>query len=158
VGRVQPHQLQHLVSQSSGSFQMPFFYSWHFQADNIIDRFEKIITLPQADPARALYESVDLGEYLQAADGERRGIFMVRVQGWDPARKRVIDGRGEQWNDARDGLSDARLIVVTDMGLVIKRNAGNDHDVFVQSIATGEPVAGAQIQVIAVNGQSVLNR
>jgi uncharacterized protein YfaS (alpha-2-macroglobulin family) len=48
------------------------------------------------------------------------------------------------------------MLVVTDLGLIAKRSVDGTQDVFVQSIATGEPVAGATVQVIARNGQAVL--
>ena len=47
-----------------------------------------------------------------------------------------------------DMLADRRLILVTDLGIIIKDNADGTHDVFVQSIKTGEPVDGAQIDVL----------
>ena len=54
-------------------------------------------------------------------------------------------------------LSDARLLVVTDLGLVTKRSVDGSHDVFVQSIATGAPVAGATVEIIGRNGLPVLS-
>ena len=47
-------------------------------------------------------------------------------------------------------------MVVTDLGLIAKRSVDGTQDVFVQSIATGEPVAGATVQIVARNGQPVL--
>ena len=52
-------------------------------------------------------------------------------------------------------MADRRLILVTDLGLLIKDNADGTHDVFVQSIKTGEPVGGAQVDVLGKNGISV---
>ena len=53
-------------------------------------------------------------------------------------------------------LADRRLILVTDLGLVVKDNADGTHDVFVQSIKTGEPVGGAQVDVLGKNGIAVV--
>lgn len=53
---------------------------------------------------------------------------------------------------------DARLIVVTDLGLVVKRAVDGAQDVFVQSIKTGDPVAGVSLQVIGRNGEAVLTQ
>jgi uncharacterized protein YfaS (alpha-2-macroglobulin family) len=51
--------------------------------------------------------------------------------------------------------SDTRLIVVTDLGLLVKKAVDGAQDVFVQSIHTGAPVGGATVSVIAVNGTSL---
>ncbi len=39
---------------------------------------------------KAQYEAVDLGEFLDAEGDDRRGIFLVRVQAWDPRRNRRV--------------------------------------------------------------------
>ncbi|EQD31107.1 protein containing Alpha-2-macroglobulin, partial [mine drainage metagenome] len=54
-------------------------------------------------------------------------------------------------------LGDSRLIVITDLGLIVKRNLDGSQDVFVQSIKTGQPVAGATVKVIAENGGTLLS-
>ena len=48
---------------------------------------------------------------------------------------------------------DSRLVLVSDLGILSKETADGGHDVFVQSIQTGKPVAGAHVQVIGRNGQ-----
>jgi uncharacterized protein YfaS (alpha-2-macroglobulin family) len=53
-------------------------------------------------------------------------------------------------------LADARLLVVTDLGLVVKRSVDGSQDVFVQSIATGAPIADASVEIIGRNGLPVL--
>jgi uncharacterized protein YfaS (alpha-2-macroglobulin family) len=45
--------------------------------------------------------------------------------------------------------------VVTDLGLLAKRELDGSRDVYVQSIHTGQPVAGARVSVLAVNGQTL---
>ena len=157
VGRLLPRQLQHLASQTSGSFETPVFNNWAFDSANITERFVKTIALPKAAPGKAQYEALDLGEYLDQQAGDRRGIFLLRVQGWDTSSNRPLEYTGDNWNDARHGsLSDARLIVVTDLGLVVKRAVDGTQDVFVQSISDGKPVSGAAVDIIGRNGLPVL--
>ncbi len=43
-----------------------------------------------------------------------------------------------------------RFILVTDLGLLVKRNADGTRDVFVQSVQRGEPVGGVTLTVLAV--------
>lgn len=157
VGRLLPRQLQHLVTQTSGSFESPYFHNWAFDVANITERHEKTVRLADAGPGKPQYEALNLGDYLDASSGaDRRGIFLLRVQAWDTQQNRPLEYRGEHWNEARGKLSDARLIVVTDLGLIVKRSIDGSQDVYVQSIATGEPLAGVEVDIIGRNGLPVL--
>lgn len=64
---------------------------------------------------------------------------------------------GDDAGNSEDESSaqDSRLIVVTDLGMLVKRSLDGSQDVFVQSIRTGQPVAGANVSVLAVNGQTL---
>ncbi|MFC5743338.1 alpha-2-macroglobulin family protein [Dyella tabacisoli] len=53
------------------------------------------------------------------------------------------------------GAGDTRLVVVTDLGMLVKRALDGSQDVFVQSIRNGQPVAGASVSVLALNGQTL---
>jgi uncharacterized protein YfaS (alpha-2-macroglobulin family) len=167
VGRLLPRQLQHLVTQTNGEFDFPQFHNWSFDAASITERFEKVIRLapsdpqtPQVrslDPAQAQYEALNLSEYLDRNEGgDRRGVFLLRVQAWNPDNNVPLQYSDENWNAARGNLSDARLIVVTDLGLIVKRSVDGTQDVYVQSIATGAPVAGVTVDIIGRNGLPVL--
>jgi uncharacterized protein YfaS (alpha-2-macroglobulin family) len=157
VGRLLPRQLQHLISQTSGSFETPQFNSWAFDSANLTERFVKIVPLPKVAPGKPQYEALDLGDYLDTQGADKRGIFLLRVQAWDTGSDSPLEPTGENWNDARNGsLNDARMIVVTDMGLVVKRAVDGAQDVFVQSLADGTPVAGASVDIIGRNGLPVL--
>ena len=145
VGRLLPQQLQHLVSQApGGNFSNPQF-SYNFDESNITERLTQIIELPRQPPGKPQYQALDLGKYLDA-DGGRRGVFLLRAESWDLAAKRTT------------GAIDKRLIVVTDLGILVKRSVDDSQDVFVQSIFTGDPLPGASVEVIAKNGQSLLTQ
>ncbi|MBL8269960.1 alpha-2-macroglobulin, partial [Steroidobacter sp.] len=157
IGRLLPRQLQHLVTQTSGSFGTPQFNNWAFESANITERFYEVIRLGATDPGKAQYESVDLGKYLDNNSGDRRGIFLLRVIAWDPVGDRPLNYAPEAWNQTIGAqLADARLLVVTDLGLVVKRSVDGSQDVFVQSIASGAPIAGASVEIIGRNGLPVL--
>ncbi|HEY0938848.1 MAG TPA: MG2 domain-containing protein [Steroidobacter sp.] len=157
IGRLLPRQLQHLVTQTRGNFATPRFNSWVFESANITERFYEVIRLPGGDPGKAQYESVDLGKYLDDTAGDRRGVFLLRVQAWNPDTDRPLEYAPEEWNATLGArLADARLLVVTDLGMVVKRSVDGSQDVFVQSIATGAPVAGASVEIIGRNGLPVL--
>ena len=83
VGRVLPAQLQHLVSQSNGSFAQPQF-DGSFGPDNLTERFERKVPLQDLKAGQAHYEAVDLADYLKGDGAERRGVFLLTVSSYDP--------------------------------------------------------------------------
>ena len=169
VGRLLPNQLQHLVSQTSGyeGFDKPNWENYRFDEDNLTEHLAKVIPLAPQPRGTAQYEAIDMAPFLADSAGDKRGIFFLRVQGYDPAKQQPIvtqapnseggEGEGDGYQyDAR--TDDTRLVVVTDLGLVVKRNKDRTQEVFMQSIATGEPLAGVEVQVIAKNGEAVVSR
>ena len=165
IGRLLPQQLQHLVTQSQGDMARPEFYSGITQ-DHLTERFEKQIPL-SLKPGKTHYETVDFSEYLRADATDRRGIFLLTVQGYDPKAANVAapdpeadrpqyggESEGEDASESVDPtqMRDRRLVIVTDLGIVAKRSLDGSRDVFVQSIASGQPVAGATVEVWARNG------
>jgi len=147
IGRLLPGQIQHLVSQTSGDFGKPYFTnSWKFNFDNLSERFTEVADLPKLAPGKAQYTALDLGKYLNKGGENKRGLFMVKVNAYDPVNKRPL------------GQADTRLIVLTDLGLLAKLAVDGSQDVFVQSIHSGAPVGGASVQVIGKNGLPVLTQ
>ncbi len=146
IGKLLPGQLQHLVSQTGGDIRDPSFRNYRFDQDNIVEYAERIVDLKPLHPRQANYASVDLSAHLPAGK-DRFGLFFVEVCGWDKARNRKLG-----W------ISDRRLILVTDLGLLVKDNADRSHEVFVMSIASGRPVAGARVELQGRNGLTILSR
>ena len=187
IARVQPAQLQHLVSQTQGSFANPDFVN-SFGPDNITDRFETKLALPGLAPGKPHYESIDLAQYLTVDSGgkseSRRGLFLLKVQGYDPkadaadAKKTAADPNapapaeapaesenaeaGNREADAKppdpSKLEERRLVLVTDLGLLVKQATDGSRDVYVQSIFSGEPLAGVAVDVIAKNGSTIFSQ
>ena len=174
VGRILPAQLQHLVTQSEGNFDKPQFIG-SFGMDNLTERFEKKIPLPRLKQGKAHYEALNLGDYLKKDGADKRGIFLLRVQGYDPKldRKAVktdeeepVDpdqtesDSGQQREDLIEPSEreDFRLLLVTDLGILVKRSLDGTQDVFVQSITTGLPVPGAEVDVIGKNGLTLFTQ
>ncbi|MBK9161153.1 MAG: alpha-2-macroglobulin [Nitrosomonadales bacterium] len=143
IGRLLPGQIQHLVSQTYGNFGTPGFSNYNFNFDNLTERYQEISDLPGLSPGKAQYTSLDLSQYLSEG---KRGLFMVKVQAYD------------QENNRPAGNPDSRLIVLTDLGLLVKKGMDGSQEVFVQSIHSGEPVSGVSVQVIGKNGLPVLSQ
>jgi len=156
----------------------------HYQ-DRISERFVGKIGLENLGPGKAQFKSIDLSKYLHGDLENRRGLFLVQVRPWrkppperkpDPYAERRADreaedeggeergGEGDAEDRVRERRSeeghsgpsvDSRLILVTDLGVVVKRALDGSQDVFVQSIQSGDPLPGVAVDVIGINGQPV---
>ena len=145
VGRLLPGQLYHLISQTRGDISNPSFNNWNFNEKNIADFDTKIVPLTKSHPKQANYSSLDLSQFLPQQEN-RFGLFFVEVQAYDYKKRREV----YQANDKR-------LILVTDLGVMVKNNADKSHDVFVQSIANGLPVAQAKVELLGRNGVPIFS-
>jgi uncharacterized protein YfaS (alpha-2-macroglobulin family) len=146
IDRVLSTQINHLVSQTEGEFQAPEFKHGSFDQDNIsrIAREDQAISLQ--NKWKANYSAFDFSRYLQKPSdgGSERGLFFVKARGWDPVTKKYLKG-----------VTASRFILVSDLGLLVKKNADHTSDVFVASIKTGEPVAGVTVELLGRNGIAV---
>jgi len=141
LGRLIDEDINHLASQTGGDIQDAYFLNYPFNEDNITTRITRIVDLKPGHPGKATYASLDLSEYLP--DG---GFYFVNVQGWDRENERPI------------GVLDRRFVLVTDIGLLVKTNADRSHEVFVHSIGSGQPLAGATVQLLGKNGIPIIER
>jgi len=71
----------------------------------------------------------------------------------DSSSEGESEGSGEG-----DKVDDNRLVVVTDLGMLVKKSLDGSQDVFVQSIHGGDPVGDASVSVLAVNGQTLFTQ
>lgn len=177
IARVLPDQLQHLASlNQSGNYAQPDLGS--FGSDRITERFVQKLEFAQQEPRQAHYEGVDLSEYLGNAMQGKRGVFLLSLKSYNKADDKLASGRsdgdasesdeensaptdaesdpGDGENADGDKVGDKRLVVVTDLGMLVKKSLDGTQDVYVQSLRSGEPVSAAQVDVIAKNGQVVL--
>jgi uncharacterized protein YfaS (alpha-2-macroglobulin family) len=153
VGRVLPNQLQHLAPQM-WDFSRPSLY------EDIENKLvERVITTREytdAKPGKPIYDSVDLGQYLQQRAPDRHGLFLLHIRG-SGALQRGEEDEGEDENDDNGDslINDTRLVLVTDVGVIAKQAKDGSRDVFLQSIRTGAPVEGAVVELIGTNGLPV---
>ena len=146
VGRLLPGQIAHLITQTDGDIRDPYFTNPHFSEDDIADITRTIVDLKPVHPGRATYTALDMAAYRAGVDNGY-GLFFVHVEGWDRTARRPVHG-----------ADDRRLILVTDLGLMVKNNADGSHDLFVQSFRTGRPVAGAAVRLLGKNGLPLFER
>lgn len=148
LSRLLPGSVALLLSQSErdSRFQKPKFDYWKdFGLDDISERFTDVRPLPPVDPGRQQYTTFDFTRFLR--DGAApRGLFSLEVAGWDAAAEEKIPE-----------VADRRLVLITDLGILAKKARDDTYEVFVQSIRSGEPVAGARVDVLGRNGMPVLS-
>jgi len=147
IARVATTQINHLVSQTEGKFEHPHFYvSEVFNQENI-----SRIALEQQGIAlenkwKANYSAFDFSEHLRkpADGGSERGLFFVTARGWDSEKKKAIKA-----------VTDSRFILVTDTGILTKKNADGSHDVFLMSIKEGTPLPNVVVDLLGKNGIAI---
>jgi len=140
IGRIRPDDINHLISQTSGDISNINFRNYSFNQYNISEQYTESATVPVASERDIGYFSFDFSRYLDNIPDRnlRHGFFVFTVKSRD-------------WS-----IQDRRLIMVTDLGFFVKTAADSSRDIFVQSIATGNPVAGAVVQTLGLNGNPIL--
>ncbi|QUG74758.1 alpha-2-macroglobulin family protein [Erwinia sp. E602] len=158
IRRVIPSQLQHIVSFKSGEFASTEFN--RLNDEYFTERFRYQTTIANARPGQVSYQGVDLGRYLSTNADSHRGIFLLTLSPWTPGQKEDAPQSDEYQDEQSDAppAGDSRFVVVTDLGIIAKRSQDQTRDLFVQSIASGQPVDGATVTVIAKNGEPLLKR
>ena len=159
IGRVLPNQLQHL-SHEMWDFARPSLYN--DLEDRIVERVVSTRDYRGKTPGKPIYDSVDLAQYLTEGSAPRRGLFLLHIRAVSKSRSSGGDADAQDESDDEGdrygrSLEDTRLVLVTDLGFFVKRAKDNSRDVFVQSIRTGLPVAGARVSLLGANGLAVMS-
>src|SRR5207253_2177498 len=144
VARVATTQINHLVSQTQGRFEDPEFRDSHlFNQENISRIAVEQQPIALENKWKSNYSAFDFSEHLRkpADGGSERGLFFLTARGWDPAKKKPITS-----------VNDSRFLLVTDIGIVTKKNTDGSSDVFLMSIKNGQPINGATIDILGKNG------
>lgn len=139
ISQVLEPQINHLITQTYGDFQNPTFLHDSFGPEAISQVFSEFRSFNQANLRDLQYTTLDLAQHL-AQHPHSLGLFLLKAQAWDSK------------NETATGVEKSRLILITDMNLLIKDNADDTHNVFVQSITKGTPVADVQVELIGKNG------
>ncbi len=147
IARVSSTQINHLVSQTGGKFESPHFRAeYSFDEQNISRIALEHQSVALENKWKASYSVFDFSEHLRTPTdgGSERGLFFVTARGWDPEKRRPING-----------AHDRRFVLVTDIGILAKKNADGSSDVFLVSIKSGQPLAGVTVEIIGKNGVAV---
>ncbi|NNS07135.1 alpha-2-macroglobulin [Erwinia sp. JH02] len=158
IKRVIPSQLQHIVSFKSRQFASADFN--RLNDEYFTERFRYQTPVNNDKPGEVSYQGIDLSRYLSTRPDSHRGIFLLTLSEWSPQQKEAQPQEEEyQEEESQQAITgDSRFVVVTDLGIIAKRSQDKTRDLFVQSISGGQPVAGAQVSVVAKNGEKLLTR
>lgn len=98
---------------------------------------EGVIPLQFRSQGQAQYARLDLGKTLEELTGRKSGLALVQLRG-------MAEGK--------EVASASRLILSTNLGILVKAAAQGRYDCFVYEIGGAGPVAGARISLLAANG------
>lgn len=149
VSRLFPDQVNHLIAQTYGPFSNPQFKGeWVFSDADMSTVYEDVRDLPPLPPGQAQYQSFSFAGYLDhaAVPQEKHGLFLLNVSEYNKETKEEF------------GRHSRRFILVTDLGMLAKRNFDQTYEVFVQDIRTGSPRANATVEVLGRNGVPVFTQ
>jgi hypothetical protein len=176
--RILPHNMHHLVQFTSGSFQNPDF---NLPIEHFAETFSYDQILPAGQDMQRQYFAVDFARFSKNNGYPPRGLFILSVAEKKPEpaencqnaaaaddnadenqtnAESEAGGSGQESCDAdseSDVDQDKRLVLLTDMGLLAKTAADGKQTVFVMSFRSGQPVAGAQVSLLGMNGVAVFS-
>ncbi|MEI7669656.1 MAG: hypothetical protein WCJ33_06215, partial [Pseudomonadota bacterium] len=158
ISRVKENNLNHLISQTRGDFANPKFSNYEIDANNISQIFNEERKLENVDDKKPNYSSFDFSKYLKGA----KGLFFLDIEGTN------AEGKGETTTIAKNtgkkhkhshssttSVHDSRFLLITDLGIIVKKNLDGTRDIFVQSISENKPVKKVDIEVLGLNGDPV---
>ncbi len=166
MARVPARQVNHLVVMTEGDFASPsFMLPGDFDESNLARFLRKVQPVAMKNEYQACYSVVDFAPALQTTDASdtdaSRGLFFLTAEGVEPTEESQKRLEGDVVEDDWQTVDEAqakRFVLVTDLGLMVKKNADGSRDVFVQSIQKGEPVNGVSVTVLAKNGEYLLQQ
>jgi alpha-2-macroglobulin len=144
IARVLPNQIHHLVSQTSGAFDKPEFVGDNFDERNISVISRPVRQIADEGDGAANYTSLKLDPFLEKA--AKFGLFFIRPRALDPVSHEAVKAHTE-----------TRFVLVTDLGIIAKRNSDHSREIFIASLKNQTPVTGAHITILAKNGTSVFD-
>lgn len=154
VRRVLPDQLQHFVRYGSNGAIRPSFYG--MDEDSLIESFSQVVYLPELQPGQSHFEGIDLSQYFTP---EKHGVFHIylREMNLRPEFEAMTRSEITEAQLSEGSKTDHRMIVLSDLGALVKTSLDQSRHVFVQQLHDGAPAAGVEVDVIGANGISVGN-
>ncbi len=180
IGRVLPSHSNILIARlaESSTFSKPSMYG--DIEDSIMERFEEKSSVTVQSRSATNYTSLDLNPYIKGI----RGFYYVKAYRLQPRNEEQVDEEygsdgaatcsddegcegvaesepvdtapAEETSDGYYQMTDRRLVMITDLGIIAKTTNTKKTIVYVQNLATGLPVTDAHVSVLGLNGISIL--
>ncbi|WP_162144239.1 alpha-2-macroglobulin family protein [Methylocaldum szegediense] len=168
--RVLPHNMHHFAQFTRGDYQNP---SFTLPLEHFAETFEYEEILPKTTEMARQYFSVDFARFTRDRGFPPRGLFLLTVTektetdgacgsgqnaaaeasgGGETAESQADCGEEGAERETGNPPSDQRLVLITDMGILVKTGGDGRQEVFVMSFRDGLPVAGAQVSLLGRNG------
>ena len=112
------------------------FSSVNLPLDEVTDSMEGTLSLRRTEPGVPQFSVLDMTPFQKGG----HGLMRLELTGMD----------GDEVKATAE-----RFLLMTDLGMLVKKAADGRRDVFVCSLSRGEPVAGAVVRIIGANGQPV---
>lgn len=129
-----------LVAQgSSRAFTEPLAES-NLNLEALSESARGELPLSAAAPGAAQFAALRLSPILDGAGRDARGLMRVTLIGM---------------KDGKEAAFASRMVLVTDLGLLLKRTALGGYEAFVHSFRTGAPVSGVRVSILGANGKPV---
>ncbi len=144
IHQIFPEAINHLLSQTSadGNFALPEFENYNFGPENIAEVFTEINQFSPAKPGLPQYTNFDFSNFVNSPKGYR-GLYYLTAQGYDPETQSL------------EGGFDRRLILITDLGILVKTDQAKTRSVYLMSFSNQTGVADAKVSVLGKNGVAV---
>ncbi|MFY9589996.1 alpha-2-macroglobulin family protein [Rickettsia endosymbiont of Halotydeus destructor] len=144
IDKINQNDINHLISQTNryNTFQNPTFINkYSFDEYNISEVFEEDIAIDSKDISLPHYSTLDFKKYLKpnSSDSYSKGLFLTKVSYKDKNGNNIAE--------------DKRLILVTDLGFIVKTDKDGLHHIFVSSVSNGKPARGVTANIIGLNGE-----
>jgi|GEM_PF-2990070 len=146
IAKVLPGQINHLVTQTSGSFNKLEFLGDNFDQNNISLINRPRLQIADDGDGAAKYSSLVLDPYLSASGKIQYGLFFIQPKAIDPHTHKKVKARSE-----------TRFVLVTDLGILVKRNSDHSREIFVVSLKDQTPVPDAHVSLLGKNGLAVFD-
>lgn len=138
--KIESNAINHLITQTYNLFSdVEFRAPWIFDAYDMASVFQKKIPFSDTSKNHVNYAALNLGEYLDRTYTDKTGIFIIKT--------------GASKHAAEYG--DARLILLTNMGIIRKINLDRSSVVFVSYLSDGRPASEIDITVLGRNGYPI---
>lgn len=143
IMRVIPEQVNHLMRPLSETDQdIRRNYLDEYLRNSIAQRFQVKQDLHLKSPAATQYFALDLEPYVNKS-GNSKGVFIIKAIG--------------KARNHEEKIRDERLILITDIGILLKETVAHHREVYVQNFRTGLPIEGALVEVIGANGLPIMS-